>query len=108
MRTFRLIRCSIAAVLGLLSSQVGCDQPTNPHAPPLDIRGQYDVVWLIGFNWPDDPGIRSDPALPYGECSGSVIIDRQDRDSFHGEITTHAGAEPPCHSASVELTGRLV
>lgn len=90
----------------LLAAALLCGCASGPNAPPLDIRGRYNVVWYIGYNSPNPGEVASDPSLPRGECRGTVDIRNQTSGSFKGTIIVPEGA-PPCKPASFELRGRL-
>lgn len=48
-----------------------------------------------------------DLSLPWGECHGTIEINKQTSTSFKGTIVVPEGAQPPCHAASFELRGTL-
>ena len=79
--------------------------PTVPDAPPLDIRGRYDVEWFVGYTRPDG---KEDHTLPHGYCLGVVVISKQGKDSFSGTIVTPNNELPVCHAGSFPIHGTLV
>ena len=101
----RPTRATVALALACLTT--GCGTLTGPAAPPLDIRGTYNVVWFLGYNDPEGNPAVPDPSLPRGECSGTVTIQHQSSNSFSGTIRIPEGVNPPCHPANFPLAGRM-
>jgi hypothetical protein len=88
----------LAAILVL-----GCT--SGPSAPPLDIRGLYNVTWGIGYHSPDAEGFV--PNLPQGSCSGSIDITKQGDHSFEGTIIVLKEVQPVCQATTFKFRGRL-
>jgi hypothetical protein len=103
-----LLRCvGATAALALACAVTGCNEATSPAAPALDIRGQYDVVWRIGFNQPDGDPAVPDSSVPRGECPATVVIQYQTSSSFRGTTTIPDGVRLPCHAARLQLAGTM-
>lgn len=100
---------SVGAIAALALAWVvaGCSEVTTPGAPELDVRGQYDVVWRVGYNQPDGDPAVPDPSLPRGECAGTVLIQYQNGGSFRGTTSIPDGVSPPCHAATLQLAGTM-
>ncbi|HVH66380.1 MAG TPA: hypothetical protein VM716_00785 [Gemmatimonadales bacterium] len=78
--------------------------PTPP-APPLDIRGTYDVVWTIGQQDPDSVG--SYEWQRRGECPGTITIQHQSDASFSGTVHVPAGFEPGCRPGDFRISATM-
>ncbi|HEX7880432.1 MAG TPA: hypothetical protein VF720_13535 [Candidatus Eisenbacteria bacterium] len=86
---------------------IGCDEDESDDAPPLDVRGVYEVSWNGSLRDPETSVYESDPSAVNGGGSGFVTVLSTDENILHGTFTILDGASPPFASVELPFTARM-